>query len=294
MTREVWPNFFIVGTMKGGTTSLYHYLRAVPTIYMSPNKEPNFFAADEIRRSASRIVIRDKNKYLSLFANVTNEEAIGEASTNYLYSTMAPKRIYEILPESRILIILRDPIQRAFSHYLSNVKNKNLGVHKLSFLEALKRDYSSDKKGIGISILYIERGLYYQQVKRYLDLFGKKQVKVLIFEEYVSRIHENVQEVINFLDIDADPPTNIDETYNRFFIPRNPFSHSVMASRTLKKIAELLPESRLKTLSRKSLLSNSIPKPKISEETKEYLAAIFQDDVKKLESLLGRSLPWQI
>jgi hypothetical protein len=294
INRESWPNFFIVGAMKAGTTSLYNYLKPVQGIYMSPNKEPHYFAAEDIPNSASRIVIRDKNKYLSLFANVKDEIAIGEASTNYLYSRNCPHRIHEVIPEAKIIIILRDPIQRAFSHYLFNVRNKHLGIHKISFIEAIKKDYGAKEKGIGTSILYVEKGLYYEQVKRYFDLFGRKLVKVLIFEEFTKNRYEKVKEVLEFLDIDADPQKNIDETFHEFFLPRNPISHSIVASTKAAKLATLLPESTLKMNLRRYLLGSSLDKPEISEEAKMFLADIFKDDVKHLESLLGRSLPWQL
>lgn len=279
--------------MKAGTTSLYYYLKEVPGIYMSPNKEPNYFAAEDIA-SSSKIVIRDKGKYLSLFANADDQVVIGEASTTYLYSGQAPNRIHEVVPEAKIVIILRDPVERAFSQYLSNVRNKNLGVHKMSFLEAVKKDYNSKYKGIGTSILYIERGLYFEQVKRYFDLFGRSQVKVLIFEDYIKNAEERLKEVLEFLNVKADIPTNTNQTYNKFFMPSNPVSHSIIASKKLAKAARLLPESGLKTYLRKLLLHSSRSKPKVPDDARTFLGSIFADDVNKLEGLLGQILPWKV
>jgi hypothetical protein len=293
ITRELWPNFFIVGAMKAGTTSLYYYLNAVRGIYMSPNKEPHYFAAEDIPHG-SKIVIRDKKKYLSLFANAKDEVAIGEASTNYLYSRNSPRRIHEVIPGAKIIIILRDPIQRAFSHYLFNVRNKHLGIHKMSFFEAVKGDYGSKEKGIGVSLLYVEKGLYCEQVRRYFDLFGRKQVKVLIFEEFIKNRYEKIKGVLEFLNVNANPPANINETYDEFFIPNNAISHSIVASAKVQKLASFLPESRLKMILRMSLLGSSLPKPEISEDAKIFLGDIFRDDVRNLESLLGRSLPWRL
>ena len=95
----------------------------------------------------------------------------------------------------------------------------------MSFDEAIRRDYDCKEKGIGISILYVEKGLYYEQVKRYFDLFGRKQVKVLIFEEFFKNRYEKIKEVLEFIDINADPPTNINETFHKSFIPSNPIAH---------------------------------------------------------------------
>jgi hypothetical protein len=293
LTAEVWPNFFIVGTMKGGTTSLYYYMKDNPDIYLPSNKEPNYFASEDIVEN-SKIVIRDKKKYLSLFANVKDEHAIGEASTTYLYSAHAPVRIHQVIPEAKIVMILRDPIQRAFSQYLANVRNKNLGLHKLSFTKALQLDYNKKDKRIGTSILYVERGMYYEQVKRYFDLFGRRQVKVLIFEEYIRDTAAQVRDVLEFLGTRFYLPPNVTEAYNSFFIPNNRFSHSILASDKLARLARFLPKSRLKQYLRKSILGNSIPKPEIEPDARAFLQEIFEPDIRKLESLLGRTLLWKL
>ncbi len=173
IAKEIWPNFLIVGAMKSGTTFLYSVLSQVDGIYMPSNKEPHYFASADIPESASRIVIRNKSDYLSLFSKAIDAKVIGEASTNYLYSKSAPLRIHETIPHAKIIIMLRDPIERAFSQYLMNVMSKDFNVHKLSFYEAITSDYSRVEKGIGISILYVEKGLYYEQVKRYMIYLEK-------------------------------------------------------------------------------------------------------------------------
>ena len=114
-----WPNFYIVGAPKAGTTSMYEYLKNVPGIYMSAIKEPNYFSINTVPDNHPVLKpIRDKMKYLSLFDDVTNEKIIGEASPDYLPDPDAPHLIHQVAPHAHIVIILRDPVERAFSDYL--------------------------------------------------------------------------------------------------------------------------------------------------------------------------------
>ena len=138
------PNFFIAGAPKAGTTSLYHWLAAHPQVYMSPIKEPSYFSLEarpenfapefqaNMRRQMAQLsaceggsvqsrfqgFVAEWEGYLRLFARVTNETAIGEASVFYLWSKTAAQGIAERVPHARILLILRDPAERAFSQYL--------------------------------------------------------------------------------------------------------------------------------------------------------------------------------
>ena len=119
---EKWPNFFIVGAPRAGTTSLYAYLSQIPGIYMSPVKEPEFFSPNRSTND-DLIPIVNKNDYLTLFKNVKDELLIGEASTCYLEDPDSPKLIYNKVADAYIIILLRDPIERAYSHYLMHRRN---------------------------------------------------------------------------------------------------------------------------------------------------------------------------
>ena len=112
---ERWPNFFIVGAPKAGTTSLHEYLSNIPGIFMSAEKEPNYFSMTVISKDdQSANPIRDKKKYLELFKNAKDEKIIGESSPNYLSDPEAPNLIHQVSPDAKILISLRDPVEQAF------------------------------------------------------------------------------------------------------------------------------------------------------------------------------------
>ena len=287
-SEEKWPNFFIVGTAKAGTTSLHNHLAVVPAVFMSKVKEPNFFSSPCYPDNSRIRVIRDKRKYLELFKGVKHEKAIGESSTSYLYSPEAPRLIKQVIPEARIFIILRDPVQRAFSHYLMNLSN---GYQKLPFYEALQKDYYCDNKSLGVTFLYVELGLYAEQVKRYFNIFGRKKVKVLFFEEFVKNTTAGVKETLKFLDIDCEPPKHIDYE-NKFFLPNNVILKMIFTRKTTYKLLGLVPNTPLTKPIRKRILANSVKKPDLPEDAKRFLENIYKDDIVKLESLLERPLPW--
>jgi hypothetical protein len=302
--KEIWPNFFIVVAQKAGTSSLYFYLKEVPEVYMSPLKEPFYFAPYAVHNSASDI-IRDEKEYLRLFEKANGYIAIGEATPIYLWDPDAPKLIHQTVPHARIIIILRDPIERAYSNYLQRVR---YGGVKSSFYDELMRDYKSQEKLYGRSQLYVEMGMYYEQVKRYFDIFGREQVKVIIFEEFIQHPAQTVNEVLAFLGVNYTV-TEIREQYNPYSVPRTRLSRWIFAlfrwlrARNIKfyKLLMLLPDSVVESLplpSGKSsgfaakILFKRIEKPKIEPEAFKFLQQIYHDDVLRLESLLGRSLPW--
>jgi hypothetical protein len=302
--EEIWPNFFIVGAQKAGTTSLYFYLKEVPQVYMSPIKEPFYFAPHAVHNSASDI-IRDKKEYLKLFEKANGYTAIGEATPIYLWDPDAPKLIHQTVPHARIIMILRDPIERAYSNYLMRVRYSGV---KSSFYDELIGDYRSQEKLYGKSQLYVEFGMYYEQVKRYFDIFGRKQVKVIIFEEFVKRPEQTVNEVLAFLGVKYTV-TEIREQHNPYSVPRTPLSRWIfvifrwLRARNIRfyKLFMLLPDSVLDSLplpSGKSsgfaakILFKRIEKPKIEPKAFKFLQEIYYDDVLRLQSLLDRSLPW--
>lgn len=293
-SEEIWPNFFIVGAQKAGTTSLYFYLKKIPGVYMSPLKEIFYFAPHAVQSNVAD-VIRDKKEYLRLFKDARGYTAVGEATPIYLWDPDAPKLIHQTIPCARIIIILRDPIERAYSNYL--MKSKYSGM-KSSFHDELMRDYKSQEKLFGRSQLYVEFGMYYEQVKRYFDIFGKEQVKIMIFEEFVQHPEESVNEVLAFLGVNYTI-TEIKEQYNPYSVPRSPLALWIFGffrwlhARNIKfyKILTLLPDSLVESLPEKILFKRK-QKPTIEPKAVNFLQEIYRDDVIRLQSLLDRSLPW--
>ena len=148
-------------------------------------KEPHFFSRIEPASSWEAFFphVSDEDEYLALFKGARTEELLGEASTSYLWDTQAAERIKRAVPEARILIMLRDPVDRAYSHYWNDVRE---GLEKRSFVDALAEEQRSGPGGWGVSSLYIDCGRYADQVARYLERFGSGGSSCHFFEDFVT------------------------------------------------------------------------------------------------------------
>ncbi len=309
-TSEIWPNFFIVGAARSGTTSLYEYLGRVPSVYMPTVKEPHYFAPSVPENNhISRFVTHDKTKYLSLYKDVKEEQAIGEASPSYLLDVDSPKAIHSIVPDARIIMILRDPIERAFSHYLMNVRER---WETLPFYDAIQKDYNRSHKGYFVSHLYVETGFYSTQVEQYLKTFGPSRVKILIFEEFIKDTEAAVKEVLKFLGLPSYVPRNVKIVYNPHSHPidRGQLGRRVSkmalrsktATRAREGLRTVLPDSlwrimRKKFLPFKDSLTQKVilethGKPVMSHDARLFLQQLYRDDVAKMKLILRRDLPW--
>ena len=282
---EKWPNFFIVGAPKCATTSLYEYLKNIPGIYMSPIKEPHYFSP----RVSSWIYINrisDKKKYLRLLKDASNVRAIGEASTSYLHDPEAVNLIHGTLPYAKIIIILRDPVERSFSHYLFRVQS---GGTRLSFSDVIKDDIKLVDKEYRFHNV-IESSFYYESVKRYLKKFGSSQVKIIIFEDFVKDSRKTVKNVLKFLEIKSELPENVGKIFNPYLEPRNQLAIALLGNSFIGKISNIIPANTRKQI--KKFLVKNQPKPEMKQQDIEFLINYFQDDVRKLQLLLNRKFPW--
>jgi len=284
---EIWPNFFIVGAPKAGTTSLYEYLRTLPEIFMPKEKEPSFFCKGIIPNS-STWVIRDKNEYLKLYEKVTDEKIIGDASTFYLSDPGASSQIFKTVPDAKILISLRNPIERAYSHYMMHSTKKQLTT---SFHEQLLKELNQSLDPSTLQIRF-DLGLYSEDVKRFLNTFGKKNVKVIVFEEFIKNVDGIVEEILKFLDLDSKISKFDNKAYNQYSPARGTVSERILTSKTLFKISKrIMSKSTRKSLIDKFLVGERV-KPKMTAEDRDALMKYYKSDVINLKKILGREFPW--
>ena len=213
-----WPNFFIVGAPRAGTTSLYEYLKDIDGIYMSTIKQPNYFSVSVSDKILLQRPFRKKNEYLKLFQDVKDEVAIGEATPSYLWDPQSPKLIHQVIPDAKIIIILRDPIERAFSHYLLTVR---FGQETGTFSDAIKKALKAKPDFSGA---IIEAGFYGQQVTRYLECFEKKKIKIIIFEEFIKNIKSTMKEILEFLEVSVPITDSFKKIHNQYTVPTNKFT----------------------------------------------------------------------
>lgn len=288
-----WPNFLIVGAMRSGTTSLHQYLIQHKSIFMPKEvKEPAYFSKFP---GSSPYDIRKptKEEYLALFQNVTDEKAIGEASVVYLRDPDSPQLIHDTLPDVKIIMILRDPVEQAFSHYLRFFRNNS----NFSFSKAIRKDYENLKTSsktktnydsLGNPLMY---GLYGTQLKRYLEFFDMKQIKIFIYEEFFISLEKSLNDLIKFLDIDESFTSLNLQKYNEHYIPRKNLI-SLMKNPIIKSLGtSLLPENTRINLYKK-LRSKGTQKPQFNSDDKNFLKDVYSSEVSELEQLLTRKLPW--
>lgn len=293
------PNFLVVGAAKSGTTSLYNYLGQHPEVYMSPVKEPHFFAFMNQRpqftgphdKYFNELVITDRMAYERLFDGVTNERAVGECSASYLYGEDTADNIKQLIPACRIIVILRNPIDRTYSQYKQTVM---IGQETIEFEEALAKQ--ADRRKLGWKWYYQYEGmsLYFEQVKRYIDTFGHEQVLVCLFEDFKTDSLKILRDIYQFLNIKQDfVPTM--EVFNRSGMPKiRTLHHLLRREGWHRRLAHaLLP------LSARNWLRGTVEKynyryessPEIKPETRKMLEDIFRPDILKLQALIGRDLP---
>ncbi len=291
MHTKPYPNTFIVGAAKAGTTSLYEYLSQHPQVYMSPVKEPHYFSRVRPSDSQKRFIkpVLDPGKYAELFIGAQGSKIIGEASPSYLSDLDAARRIKKASPDAKIIIILRDPIERAYSHYLMDVR---LGIQKKEFFEALIADYRSNKKGWSVSHMYVELGLYSEQVGRYIDMFGNNVI-ILMFHDLKNNTHFLLDELAVFLEIDPIHFREIDfkKIYNQYYVPRNKFIKIISEISLMKLILKkILTEDIRKKFKNKFCNIGSSKQP-IEKEAHEFLKNIYSEDILSLEHKLQKKLP---
>lgn len=287
-----WPDFFIVGAPRAGTTSLYAYLSGHPNIYMPAEKEPNFFChsqADATRRKRHlRPIVTGEDNYLNLFKDASPEALIGEASPFYLYDEAAPGRIKEKNRQARIIIVLREPIDRAYSHYLLTVRR---GYMDKPFYEALVEDYCRTSKGVDVNHLFVELGLYYQKIRRYLDTFGAKQVRIFLYDDLDSDTYGVVKEICQFLGVPFHDGRFFDpgSRYNTYYQPSNALvKRFLMVRSAYRWVVSLVPRRFIPRLTQ--FFSSNDAKPPMDPEAKKFLASIYYDDILHLQDLISRDL----
>jgi hypothetical protein len=285
------PNFLIIGIQKAGTTSIYNYLQEHPQIYMSPVKETNFFEKDW-----ESIPVEERNKkgiitfddYCQLFVDVQDEVAIGEASPNYLfhYQSSAPK-IKQYLPDAKLIAILRNPVERAYSDYLMHIRDA-IGYRPLS--EQIK--YSANKSFI------IRKGFYYEPLKYYYEQFRPEQIKVFLYEDFCKQPIAIMQEMYSYLGVDATFCPDVNKKAQVAKVPKNQTINNLLqrqnplrtiVANALKTIVPLETRQKLRE-SLVNLNSGDKKQAPLSEEERYQLMKLYQEDILKLQDLLQRDL----
>lgn len=303
MTR--FPNLFIIGAPKSGTTSLYEWLRGHPQIYMSPVKEPCYFARDlAADRTGGFLRFEDdRERYLALFEPAADAAVVGEASTRYLYSKDAAQLIAAQQPDARIVAVLRNPVDMIASLHAHKLAG---GTEDLPDLEGALAAETDRRAGRRIPpdsnpflATYRDRARFGEQLPRWFDAFGPSKVHVIVFEELIVQPEEQFWRLLEFLGVDDTyrPPSFA--AYNIAHGTRSSLIRSALRSRLAqgfvwRVLPALIGDARTRGLSRRLSHSRVTRRPIDRGDVPVALRAELErelgPDVARLSKLLGRDL----
>ncbi|MFB6258216.1 MAG: sulfotransferase [Flavobacteriales bacterium] len=275
------PDFLCIGAQKAGTTTLYEYLAHHPEIYVPEQKELNFF-------NVASTYKKGKDWYEKEFFSpekIGKARRIGEITPGYFAHPEAPARLVESLGNKlRLIVLLRDPVKRAFSHYLML---KKVGRIRSSFLKALEADEPLPK-GKG----FVEKGLYYEQFQRYLEFFSLDDLFIMKFEDFVGNPKEQLKGLYRFLSVEEEEVNEGEQQANKGSSPAFPGGEVIYKKTPMMDRIRNFVKKRpvLEEKLRKLLLKES---PKITDkELQEAYSTYFRSDIERLEH--ANILPFSI
>lgn len=296
---ERFPDFIVLGAPKAGTTSIYFYLKQHPDIFLPTNKEPGFFAFENMDMdqfyypkpmNVRTSTLTDRAKYTQQFAEARTDQKSGDMSTIYLSSPNAPAAIKKYDPNAKMVAILRNPVARTFSHFT------HLRIDGLEPAPNIITAVNAEKERIAQncypSYFYTQASFYSQQLERYYAIFPKENIKVILYED-LKNMDQLLVDLFTFIGVDPSVPIDSTVKFNvTGRIPRFPWLHQMLrGDKSYKKgIKEKLPVTKwasIHALYDRVMLGEPA---KITAEEEKFLATIFVDDIKKTSELIGRDL----
>lgn len=306
--NSIRPNIFLIGAMRCGSTTLHLMLDHHPDICMSLRKEPMFYFAEEMRRRIKKIEGQEKvalekelalfvskgrhrehQSYQELFSECCTSNNIGESS-HYLYSPQVAETIFSDCPDARIIISLRNPVDRLYSEWLYY---RRINARCDSFHEFMREGCEFNDKGELLSIgggSRIGKGFYAQLVKPWLDRFGSEHVKIILFEDFKSNPKEIVFSIYKWLGVSLDADFVMMHAQQGGVPKRKNIFETINKSSLLKTVVKNVLPKLTRQLLREKFFTIFLDRPKISLGDEEFLKKIYSSDISELEALLGIAL----
>lgn len=259
------PTFVIIGAQRSGTTSIARALEAHPEAFMVRQKEVHFF---------DRHFDRGLDWYRARFSGVRDEPAVGEATPAYMYADGAMARMAEVLPHAKLVTVLRNPVDRAYSHYWHE---RGLAREDRPFSEAIAADRAGEG-GKG----YLDRGKYLPQLERVVGHYPREALHVMLFEDFRDDPRAAFASLCRFLDIDdAFAPEHLGD-------PVNPFR--MYRSLRMRLYTRQRPRTRFKRILARLNARRPRPYPPMDPAAREELVRLFREPNAALGAWLGRDL----
>ena len=276
------PNLFIVGAPKAGTSFLWVLLKNHKDIFFSknPEKEINFFSYEELKSDSyyKSFKIDTLKRYLNCFKNANNKKYIVDGSVSYFAYPSVPKKIYKFNQDAKIVIIIRNPIKRAVSHYEMDVR--------MGYADKPLINYILDETSFPAHYhQYIQNSMYACNIKRYINTFGKKNVFIM----NLDFIKDEVSNLYKFLEIDEPSAGNIDNKVNKNKMPSNIVSRFFQHNRYIATALKFIIPKKLVASLERFMYKEAVP-VKISNRESSILDSIFKDDILELQKITNIKL----
>ena len=289
------PSFFIVGAPKCGTSALTAYLKRHPDVFLTRMREPMFFGSDLCCPPRRRLSLE---RYLSLYATATTEGRLGDCSTRYFVSTRAAEEILRFEPDARIIVMLRNPVEMIHSLHAQNLYSGE--EHLEDFAAALADEprrlaliAEEDPSPIPEALAYRYVARYAEHVGRYLSVFGRDRVHVIVFEEFVRDIPTAYRRVLEFIGADPDFRPEF-EVVNQYKVVRSTRLHRLLvrpprAIHPLRRLASHRLRYKFLAVARE-LITRYEKRPPVPADVRAGLEDELAPEIDRLEDLLGRDL----
>lgn len=292
------PSFLVLGVAKAGTTSLYEYLKQHPQIYMSPKKEPHFFAFGEAPLppftgpgavGVEERVIATLPAYQALFTDWRTEVAGGEVSTSN-FTARGCTRIQHYVPDARLILFLRQPAERAYSQFLHG---RRTGWEPCrEFTQALAAEPSRIQQNWLPALCYSPPSFYAPTLQQYLASFPREQLLIYLYEEWQAQPLRILQEIFQFIGVDDQFVPDMTVRYNTAAVPRS--RHLVQFLRSphlLKRWLRPFLAPRLRQQLMRNLATRTYTKPPpLAPTVYAWLTERYREDILQVETLLQRDL----
>jgi hypothetical protein len=290
------PNFLVIGAAKCGTTALHRYLKQHPEIFMSTPKElrffpfedqpPDFRGPGDMEDMAT--TVKTLEDYQACFAEGAHFRARGEASPLYMYYPRSSERIRHYIPDVKLIVILRHPADRAYSQYLMKLRD---GIERLGFAEALDAEEQRVSDGWSHHWHYTRRGFYASQLRPYLHLFKREQLKIYLYEDYLADQVGFMQDIFRFLNVDDSFVPDMSVRHNESKLPRSRSLQVFLTEpRAAKNLFKTFIPARWSRRMGDRLRRQNLTKPPLPPELRRRLTDVYREDIKELQEMLGRDL----